>query len=121
MFGVIFSSVGRDIILGIVLLSLLAGGYLYYVHVEARIAALSANLTLVSQQADDLITARAKFESDVRSIAKAQIAANQLIILAQTTADQASHKLRMTPLSRDQATINRNFTDALQGIADASK
>lgn len=131
MLAFLGTSIGRDVIIGLLLLIFIGGAYSYYMWSQAEMSSLKANYQIVEQQANDLKMANDVLNNQIASIKTAQDAANKSILEANTKASAAEQAIRSAIKAQVQQAktnpraleiqINADTEKALKTLSDLSQ
>ena len=94
MLAILGTSIGRDALIGLLLLILIGGAFGYYKYSQAEMSTLTANYQIVQQQANALKITNDILNSQVMAIKSAQDAANKQILDANTKAQKQRQAIR---------------------------
>ena len=129
MFGTFFASIGKYVVIGIFILTLIGCGSLYVWYTDSKISSLSQQVSALSIQAKSLQTANDAMKKDIADVQQAQSDANNTLEQIRTKSQTNDNNIRNQILnSTDVVTLQNNVNaqeqaliKALQALSNASQ
>jgi len=126
MFAFLGSTVGKYIIIGMVLLALVGGAALYVKWTSDTIADLNKQVTALNIQAQSLKAANDAMAADIKNVQQSQDALNQQLNGIRVQSAQTAAKIRNQVLNTSnpqalQKQVNQDTSNAFKSLEDLTR